>query len=91
VQVIPEQWVEQSKRRVDTLGQDGYGFNWWKRTFMVKGEPEICTFAWGNGGNFIFVFPLHQLVVVVTASNYNSQQIPAGFQILSNGVIPALR
>lgn len=90
VPVISEEWIEQSHRRVTNLGQDGYGFNWWKRSFLVRGAPEVSTFASGNGGNFIFVFPLQHLVVVITASNYNSVQIPAGFPILSGGVLPAV-
>ena len=91
VPVIPEEWVEKSKIRVTTLERDGYGFNWWKRSFNVHNISEVSTFAWGNGGNFIFLFPAQKLVVVITASNYNSEQIPAGFLILDNGVLPALR
>ena len=91
VPVISEEWVEQSKRRVSNLGQDGYGFTWWKRSFLVRGAQEVSTFAWGNGGNFIFVFPQQHLVVVITASNYNAPQIPAGFPILSGGVLPAVQ
>jgi CubicO group peptidase (beta-lactamase class C family) len=91
VPVISEQWIEQSMRRVTTLGSDGYGFNWWKRGFQVGGATEVSTFAWGNGGNFIFLFPAQQLVVVFTGSNYNSAQMDPPFGILSGGVLPAVR
>lgn len=90
VQVIPEQWIEESKRRVNTLGPDGYGFNWWKRSFPVRGQPQVSTFASGNGGNFIFLFPAEQLVVVFTGSNYNSSRGDQPFQILG-GVLSAVR
>lgn len=91
VPVISEGWIEQSHRRVTNLGQDGYGFNWWKRSFLVRGGSEVSTFASGNGGNFIFLLPAQHLVVVVTGSNYDSPQIPAGFPILSGGVLPAVQ
>ena len=95
VPVIPEQWIEQSQRHVTTLNGNGdgygYGFNWWKGNFQVKGAPEVSTFAWGNGGNFVFLFPLHQLVVVITGSNYNTSKEDAGFFILKTAVLPALQ
>jgi CubicO group peptidase (beta-lactamase class C family) len=91
VPVISGQWIEQSMRQVTTLNVDGYGFNWWKRSFQVKGVSEVSTFAWGNGGNFIFLFPLHQLVVVITASNYNAAKEDSGFFILKTAVLPALQ
>jgi CubicO group peptidase (beta-lactamase class C family) len=91
VPVITGQWIDQTRRRVTGLGQDGYGFNWWKRSFQVKGVSEVSTFAWGNGGNFIFLFPLHQLVVVFTASNYNTSRGDSGFYILPTSVLPAVQ
>jgi CubicO group peptidase (beta-lactamase class C family) len=95
VPVIPESWIEPSLRQVTTLNgtgdKYGYGFNWWKGSFQVKGATEVSTFAWGNGGNFIFLFPLHQLVVVITASNYDSAKEDAGFFILKSAILPALQ
>jgi len=91
VPVIPETWIAQSMRQVTTLIGDGYGFNWWKRSFQVQGTSEVCTFAWCNGGNFIFLFPLHQLVVVITGSNYNTSREDPGFFILKTAVLPAVQ
>lgn len=91
VPVLPPQWIEQSQRQVTTLLDKGYGFNWWKRSYQVKGQTEVSTFAWGNGGNLIFLFPLHQLVVVFTGSNYNTSREDSGFFILSSKVLPAIQ
>lgn len=90
VQVLPGQWIEESMRQVNSIGGDSYGFNWWKRNYAVRGSLQVSTFAWGNGGNFIFVFPLEQLVVVFTGSNYNSNVQDPPFQILQ-GLLAAVR
>jgi CubicO group peptidase (beta-lactamase class C family) len=80
VQVVPAAWVELSKQRVSTLGQDGYGLLWWKRGDMF--------FTSGNGGNFIFVIPALDLVVMFTGSNYNSPRGDQPFDILSQRLLP---
>lgn len=88
--VMDVQWVEESKQRVTSLGQDGYGLLWWKRDFQVRGEMQEATFASGNGGNYIFLFPLENLVVVFTGSNYNSALGNQPFNILYLHILPAV-
>jgi CubicO group peptidase (beta-lactamase class C family) len=74
IRVLPESWVMQSRQRVTSLGRDGYGFLWWKRTFSHNGADLECFFTSGNGGNYVFVFPALELVATFTASNYNSDK-----------------
>lgn len=91
VQVVPEAWVEQSKQRLASPNQDGYGFLWWKRTFRPAGVPVDSYFTSGNGGNFIFVFDALDLVVVFTGSNYNSPRGDQPFDILSQRLLQAVQ
>ncbi|HSC29988.1 MAG TPA: hypothetical protein VLD67_22095, partial [Vicinamibacterales bacterium] len=42
----------------------GYGYGWWTREL---GGYQTC-FAWGYGGQYIFVFDEVDLVVVATSS-----------------------
>ena len=91
VPVLPEQWVEESKIEVERLGAHGYGLLWWKRRMFVPGTDQSGFFAWGNGGNFIFVIPAHRLLVVFTGSNYNSSQGDKPFEILDRWVLAAIR
>lgn len=91
VAILPPAWVEQSKAEVERLGAHGYGLLWWKRQMLVPGTDQSGFFAWGNGGNFIFVIPAHQLLVVFTGSNYNSDQGDNPFQILDRYVLGAIR
>jgi CubicO group peptidase (beta-lactamase class C family) len=80
--VVPESWVMASRERVETLGQDGYGLLWWKRTFAHGSGPLDTVFTSGNGGNFIFTIPSREMVVVFTGSNYNGPLTNQPFQIL---------
>jgi len=89
--VIPADWVTRSRERVTTLGNDGYGLLWWKRTFAYGDGTVESFFTSGNGGNFIFVFPALDLVAVFTGSNYNSPLGDQPFQIIANFVLSAVR
>jgi CubicO group peptidase (beta-lactamase class C family) len=65
-QVIPESWVRESLRpRTRSPRNDqGYGYGWWSREFA--GYETF--FAWGYGGQYIFVVPALDVVVVTTSS-----------------------
>lgn len=76
IQVVPSDWVEASTK-AQVVGDEGfeYGFQWWR---FEDGNPMIESlrrndvfFAWGYGGQFIFVAPHQELVVVTTAANFD--------------------
>jgi CubicO group peptidase (beta-lactamase class C family) len=58
-QIISSNWVnEATKHRLDANLADGYGYQWW--------VGEDYYFALGYMGQFIFVFPTYDLIVVLT-------------------------
>ncbi len=68
-QIIPAQWVDDSTKAYSTthIGS-GYGFLWWT---SLPGQPLAAAhlpagsfFAWGDGGEHIFVVPSADLVIV---------------------------
>ncbi|HSW49222.1 MAG TPA: serine hydrolase, partial [Bryobacteraceae bacterium] len=65
-QVVPEGWIEASwtPRTISPWSEQFYGYGWWMRE--LAGRPSY--FAWGYGGQFIFVVPSLESVVVVTSS-----------------------
>jgi CubicO group peptidase (beta-lactamase class C family) len=91
VRVVPAAWVQLSQQRVNTLGRDRYGYLWWKRSFSRAGGNVESFFTSGNGGNYIFVIPSLELVVVFTGSNYNSTLGDQPFSILADRVLPAVQ
>jgi len=67
-QVIPESWVRASHvaRTLSPRGRGRfYGYGWWIRE--MAGHATF--YAWGYGGQFIFVAPTLDLVVVTTSNS----------------------
>lgn len=67
-QVVPTDWVHDSTHSYSDAGFGrGYGYLWWTaRPGSVL--PEWSIFAWGNGGQFAFVIPADDLVIVHRAA-----------------------
>jgi CubicO group peptidase (beta-lactamase class C family) len=65
-QIIPEAWIESSwKPRTRSNWSDQlYGYGWWMRELA----GQSAYYAWGYGGQFIFVMPDVETVVVITSS-----------------------
>jgi CubicO group peptidase (beta-lactamase class C family) len=89
--VLPAAWVDESRRSVERLGPFDYGLLWWKRSFAHGTGDVMSFFTSGNGGNFIFVVPALDLVVVFTGSNYDSSGSDAPHDIMASRVVPAAR
>ena len=67
-QVVPVSWVEASlvpRTRSRREGDRFYGYGWWIRE--LGGHQTY--YAWGYGGQFIFLVPDLKLVVVTTSSS----------------------
>ena len=68
-QVVPRAWVDSSwaPRTVSGFSGHEYGYGWWQRpTLGARGSHRVH-FAWGYGGQFVFVVPDLALVVVATS------------------------
>jgi CubicO group peptidase (beta-lactamase class C family) len=65
VQVVPEEWVAESlePRASSRWTGDGYGYGW----FLTDVHGHGMFYAWGYGGQFIFVVPDLELTVVTTS------------------------
>lgn len=69
-QVIPAEWVRESRRSQIDLGDSpippfrnyGYGYLWW--TTSLGGHPVY--YALGHGGQFIYILPTLDMIVVIT-------------------------
>jgi len=65
-QIIPASWVDASfiPRGRSPISEQLYGYGWW--IGEIADRPVY--FAWGSGGQYIFVIPTVDLVVVTTSS-----------------------
>jgi CubicO group peptidase (beta-lactamase class C family) len=99
--VVPGQWIERSTSPmvdVDEIRQ--YGYHWYlgKFAFTVATGPrwdrsrlERFWSAVGNGGQRLFVFPGLDLVVAITAGNYDTpDQSVSPTRMIREVVLPAL-
>jgi CubicO group peptidase (beta-lactamase class C family) len=70
-QVIPAEWVETSceGRTRSPRSREQYGYGWWIREF----DSFKTCYAWGYGGQYIFVLPELELVIVATSSPEDSE------------------
>jgi CubicO group peptidase (beta-lactamase class C family) len=100
-QVVPAQWIERSTTpMVDVDEIREYGYQWYlgKFAFTVSTGPrwersrlERFWSAIGNGGQRLFVFPGLDLVVAITAGNYDTpdQWVPPT-RVIREVVLPAI-
>ncbi len=92
-QIVPANWVQESIQdyangQVETdvamtsgLESDfykdtGYGYQWWLKT--MRGYTSFS--ARGLGGQFIFCFPEHDMIVVTTASGSVTESYPGQYE-----------
>lgn len=91
VQVVPEAWVEASTRPLTRSPWSGeeYGRGWW----VKQSGTHRVFFAWGYGGQYIFVVPDLRLVMVTSsvsnAASRDGGHLGAIHEILDRFVVPA--
>ena len=83
-QIVPSAWVEASSRKhLPATLQDGYGYQWWVR-------DDGIYMALGYGGQFIYVVPDEDMVVVF-ASALPEREFYAPQRLLDKYILPAAR
>ncbi|MHA1959021.1 MAG: serine hydrolase domain-containing protein [Candidatus Thorarchaeota archaeon] len=85
-QIIAEDWISESTQTSYVFGEySGYGYQWW-----TNQAPDIEIYsAQGFSGQFIFVVPENDLVVIFTSDVPNDQVYPHP-SLLVNYILPAL-
>ncbi|WP_296165547.1 serine hydrolase [uncultured Brevundimonas sp.] len=91
VRVLPKGWVDAcwEPRGNSRWTGDGHGYGWWMR--QARGHEVF--YAWGYGGQMIFVVPDLRLTVVMTSDSAPVEardgHVQALHALLANGFIPA--
>ena len=88
-QVVPRAWVQESvrPRTSSPYNGHGYGLGWWSRD---SGGRRVY-FAWGYGGQYVFVVPELELVAVFISESEGPRapgHLPAIHRILDESLVP---
>ena len=92
-EVVSREWIQESlkPRTVSRYSRRQYGYGWWMRS--LAGHRTY--YAWGYGGQFIFVVPSLDSVIVATSSpnpgqgrRHHRRELGA---LLERQLVPAIR
>ena len=92
LQIVSDAWVRESivPRTRSSFSRREYGYGWWLRTLA---EYPVF-YAWGYGGQFIFVVPdLRTVVVTTSVSDPGSERrehLNAVYDLVETAVIPVV-
>lgn len=93
-QIVSEKWVLESfKKRMqlqDVKDKNEYGYLWWHDTYEIKGKAIKSIEARGAGGQFIFILPALESVVVITSGNFRNRKGNQPREILKEYILPAM-
>jgi CubicO group peptidase (beta-lactamase class C family) len=90
-QVISDGWIKESlkSRTRSSWSAREYGYGWWIDTL----GGHVTYYAWGHGGQFIFVVPTLRLVVVATSvpspGDGRREHQHAIYDLMEHTLIPA--
>jgi CubicO group peptidase (beta-lactamase class C family) len=83
-QLVPASWVESSTRKqISATLEDGYGYQWW------VDDSGYCM-ALGYAGQFVFVVPEQDMVVVFT-SELEDRDFYVPQELLTEFILPAAK
>jgi CubicO group peptidase (beta-lactamase class C family) len=92
-QIISSEWVDEATATFIGNEDDGegYGYNWWIARSFINEEEVRVYMARGNGGQFIFVVPAFNAVVVFTGGNFDDPPgAPSPYRLLTSVILPAM-
>ncbi|WP_394840848.1 beta-lactamase family protein [Pendulispora brunnea] len=94
-QVVPAAWVDEATASHAQVGTDPkcgtrYGYFWWLSPGCTVTPTTPWYWANGNGGQRIWIIPSRDLVVVMTAGNYNVPNHSASASALLSAVLAAV-
>ncbi|MGK6325454.1 serine hydrolase domain-containing protein [Sphingomonas sp. DT-51] len=88
--IVSAEWIEQSwtPRTVSPWSGQAYGFGW----FLTDMRGHPVRFAWGYGGQMVYVVPDLRLTIVMTSDpdgTRDTRHIDSLHRLVADGIVPA--
>ena len=91
-QIVPKQWLQESTKRFKECEGAPYGYQWWVRNFFYQNRILKSFYAIGWGGQYIFVLPSLDLVVVFPGGNhFNGGQSGKTYEMVEKFILPSMK
>lgn len=89
--IVSGAWIDASTALHTRFHDDHqpYGYLWWRSRYQDETRALDLVYASGNGGQYIFIVPELDLVVVFTGRNYDRPAAARPWAILGESIIPA--
>lgn len=94
-QIVPAAWIDSLSHPFMHIGDDlDYGYQWYTRP-LERGDPDAprndIVHGWGWGGQFVFVVPSLDMVVVFTSGNFDNKELErAPIELMYSDILPAV-
>lgn len=93
--ILSKNWVKNSFKNYlaleNTKDKNGYGYLWWHHNYQINGKNIESIEARGAGGQYIFVIPTLQAVVVITSGNFRNGKTQQPEAIFENYILPNIK
>lgn len=93
--ILSKSWVKNSFTNYlaleNTKDKNGYGYLWWHHNYQINGKNIKSIEARGAGGQYIFVIPALQAVVVITSGNFRNGKTQQPEAIFENYILPNIK
>ena len=94
-QIISKAWIESSIKNYrvleNTVDKNGYGYFWWHHSYSINGKEIKTIEARGAGGQYIFIVPTIEIVVVITSGNYRNGKNEQPEMMLEKYILPLVK
>ncbi|MFC4096463.1 serine hydrolase domain-containing protein [Euzebyella saccharophila] len=87
-QLVSSNWIMEATTPKTKITNLDYGYLWWNIPLQSNGNIHISKTATGNGGQYIFVIPEEEMVVVFTGGAYNLPEDKLPFTIMQKAILP---
>jgi len=90
-EILDDDWITLStKKHLSRTDNIDYGF-YWQQTYIQYNNKKIRTiFGWGDGGQFLFIFPEINTIIVSNAGNYGKGEDSVIFDMLKEYILPSI-